>query len=321
MRELLTIGFAGDVMLGRTLDHIIDQRGYTYPWGDVLPLMQQTHMNIINLETALTHSNEKVFKTFNFKARPDIIETLIKAKVTVVNLANNHVLDFEQAGLIETIETLDNAGIKHVGAGINLADAEAHLIIMQKGIRLGLIGLTDNESSWKAGTNPGTNYIDIDNEKDVNRVLLSIGNLKKQTDIVIVSIHWGPNMVVRPPAEFIQFAHAMIDHGASVIHGHSSHIMQGIECYKGCLIMYDTGDFVDDYVVDPELRNDLSAYYVVRVDKTGPVNLRLTPVHILDYQVNQARGDDYDWVIERIRELSADFNTSIDDKGNISIGK
>lgn len=319
MNTLLTIGFAGDVMLGRTLDHIIAQRGYHYPWGDVLPLMKQTHINIINLETALTHSNQQVFKTFNFKATPDKIQSLIMARVTVANLANNHILDFDKTGLLETIETLDQAGIKHVGAGRNLTDAEAPVVIMQKGIRLGVLGLTDNEPTWKAGHKPGINYLDVSNHKNTNRILQSIENLRRETDIVIVSIHWGPNMQEKPSQEFIQFAHAMIEHGASVIHGHSAHIIQGIECYQGGLIMYDTGDFVDDYVVDPELRNDLSAFYVLTLNKAGLMNLKLIPVHIFDFQVNCARKEDYQWVIERVQKLSSDFNTRIDHKGTIQL--
>lgn len=318
MKDLLTIGFAGDVMLGRTLDRIIAERGYLYPWGDVLPLMKKTDLNIINLETALTYSEEQVFKTFNFKATPDKVQSLIEARVTLVNLANNHVLDFDQAGLIETLETLDNAGIKHVGAGLNLADAEAPVILLKNGIRLGVLGLTDNEPTWKAGSEPGINYIDIGNKKDVNRILSSIENLRKETDIVIVSIHWGPNMVEEPFPEFIRFAHEMIDIGASVIHGHSAHIFQGIESYKGGLILYDTGDFVDDYVVEPELRNDLSAFFVLTIDKAGLVNLSLIPVRIVDYQATRAEKADFDRVIARMQKLSSDFNTSIDDEGTIS---
>lgn len=317
MNDLLTIGFAGDVMLGRTLDNIITQRGYDYPWGDLLPLMKQTHVNIINLETTLTDSKQQVNKTFNFKATPDKIQSLIRARVTIANLANNHILDFEKPGLVETIETLDRAEINHVGAGRSLTDAEAPIVIMQKSIRLGVLGLTDNEPTWRADHKPGINYIEISNKKDVNRVLHSIANLRKITDIVIMSIHWGPNMQEKPSQEFIQFAHTMIDHGVTVIHGHSAHVLQGIECYGDGLIIYDSGDFVDDYSVDPELRNDLSAFYVLSVNKAGLVHLKVIPVRIFDCQVNRARNEDKKWVIERIQKLSSDFNTHIDHDGNI----
>lgn len=306
-------------MLGRTLDRIIAERGYRYPWGDMLHPMKKTDLNIINLETALTHSEEQVFKTFNFKATPDKVQSLIEARVTVANLANNHVLDFDHQGLIETLETLDNAGIKYVGAGLTLTDAEAPVILLKNGIRIGVLGMTDNEPTWKAGIEPGTNYIDIGNKNDRNRILHSIENVRKEADIVIVSIHWGPNMVEEPTPEFIQFAHGMIDHGAKVIHGHSAHIFQGMEMYKSGLIMYDTGDFVDDYVVEPELRNDLSAFFVLTLDKTGLVDLAITPVRIVDYQATRAFNADYNRVIARFQKLSSEYNTHIDDKGKLRL--
>src|SRR5665647_3966996 len=103
----IAIGLAGDVMIGRGVNTTITGKGYIYPWGNVLPLLKNTDINIINLEAALTNSNNKVFKTFNFKATPDKIKTLTEACITVANLANNHVLDFSEKGLRETFQTLN----------------------------------------------------------------------------------------------------------------------------------------------------------------------------------------------------------------------
>lgn len=243
----IAIGFAGDVMIGRGVNATITNNGYSYPWGNVLPVLKNTDINIVNLEAALTNSNKKVFKTFNFKATPDRIKTLKEASVTVANLANNHILDFSEEGLIETIKTLDEIGIKHTGAGMNAEAAENPVILTIKNNFLGILGFTDNEPGWKAGTfTSGVNYIDISNEEDCNKALMNIAKLHKETDLVIVSIHWGPNMQAEPERHFIDFAHAMIDHGAAIIHGHSAHNFQAIEVYKHKLILYDTGDFVDD---------------------------------------------------------------------------
>jgi poly-gamma-glutamate synthesis protein (capsule biosynthesis protein) len=315
----LTIGLAGDVMLGRTLDTIISQRGYDYPWGDILPVMRNTDLNIVNLETTLTHNSRKVYKTFNFKASPDKVQSLVSANIGVVNLANNHILDFKMEGLLETIQTLDKSGINHVGAGKKIEEALKAIVIRKKGVRIGVLGMTDNEPGWMANGGAGTNYINIaDNEARI-RILHSIENLRKEADMIIVSIHWGPNMKERPSPEFISFAHAMADHGASVIHGHSAHIFQGVECYSNSLILYDTGDFVDDYVVDPDLRNDLSAFFILTISKSGLLNARFVPVRISQYQVNLARESDYVWVIKQMQQLSAVFNTQIDeDEGFIS---
>ncbi len=317
MNDLLTIGFAGDVMLGRTLDRIISARGYNYPWGNVLPLMKTMDANIINLETTLTGSTKQLIKTFNFKASPDKVRSLINANVTIANLANNHILDYEKEGLLETIETLDKAGIKHVGAGTNNEMATLPLLISKKDIRIGVIGLTDNEPEWKANTGPGTFFINVEDKTDREKVLDKIENLVEKTDIVIISIHWGPNKREQPTQEFIRFAHTMVDHGAHIIHGHSAHILQGVENYNNRLILYDTGDFVDDYAVDPELRNDLSAFFILTVSKLGLVNLTIVPVRIFQYQVNLAREGDYNWVINRMKRLSSSFKTNIDAEGKM----
>jgi len=314
----ISIGFAGDVMIGRGVNAAITDKGYSYPWGNMLPILKNTDINIINLEAALTNSNKKVYKVFNFKASPDRIKTLEEACVTIVNLANNHILDFSEEGLIETIQTLDNSGIKHTGAGRNENEAEKPVILTVKNSTLGMLGFTDNEPGWKAGNSTsGVNYIDISNSDDCKKALTAISTLDKKTDLVIVSIHWGPNMNEEPERHFIDFAHAMIEHGADIIHGHSAHNFQGIEIYRHKLILYDTGDFVDDYAVDPYFRNDHSFFFKVEASQQGIEKVVLIPVLISKYQVNLASGEDYKWSIQRMQKLSSKFGTKLSDEGEV----
>lgn len=314
----VVIGLAGDVMIGRSVDSVITREGYSYVWGNILPTLRTTDLNIVNLETALTKGVRKVFKTFNFKASPDKIKSLKEAKITVVNLANNHILDFAEEGLIETIETLNSATIKFAGAGKNEEEASRPVTVLKNNISIGVLGFTDNEPGWKAGASTcGVNYIDIGNNKDQRKTLVSIEQLRNKTDVVIVSIHWGPNMKESPSRHFIDFAHQMIRSGASIIHGHSAHNFQGIEIYDHKLVLYDTGDFVDDYVVHPELRNDHSFFYRVEVDKTGVTRVELTPVLISNCQVNLATGDDSTWSLKRMESLSSEFKTKINNKGEL----
>jgi poly-gamma-glutamate capsule biosynthesis protein CapA/YwtB (metallophosphatase superfamily) len=310
------IGLTGDVMIGRTVNDIISEKGYLYPWGNVLPLLKNTDFNIINLEAALTNSHKKVFKTFNFKATPDRIRTLTGGYVSLVNIANNHILDFSEEGLAESIHTLAGAGIKYVGAGINAMEAQRPCILTKNDINIGVLGFTDNEPGWAATpSGSGINYIDVSNHDDRERAKGCISELRKQADIAIVSIHWGPNMKAYPDKEFINFAHEMVDSGADIIHGHSAHNFQGIEVYNKKLILYDTGDFIDDYMVDPELKNDHSFFFRVEVNKEGIKKLELFPVLISDYQVNLAAKGDYQWCVERIQKLSTKFGTTLVDKG------
>ena len=322
VNDHINIGLAGDVMIGRTVDRAISRYGYLHPWGNMLPLLRSTDLNIINLETTLTTSNQIVEKTFNFKAAPDKIKTLTEAHITAVNLANNHTLDFSEEGLIETIRVLETAKIKYVGAGINEWEAAKPVILSCRNSTIGLLGFTDNEPGWRATKEKsGVNFINIFSYPDQQKALNSIAQLKKEADVVIVSIHWGPNKREKPDPAFVAFAHKMVDQGADLIHGHSAHIFQGIEVYKNKLILYDTGDFVDDYVVDRFLRNDLSFFYIVKIDRNEIYRLQLTPAMISNYQVNYAMGEDSQWCIKRVQKLSSDFGTTVSATGEITLRK
>lgn len=308
----IIIGLTGDVMLGRLVNDTISKKGYAYPWGNMLPSLHATDLNIINLETTLTKSTDAVPKVFNFKADPDKVQTLKEARIDIVTLANNHSRDFGDTGLQETITILDAAGILHVGAGLNTKDAHHPVIITKKDICVGVIGFTDNEPDWKATEiKPGTNYVHIPN--DNAKIIDAIKKLRPQVDILVVTFHWGPNMREYPSQEFIEAAHAMVDAGADIIHGHSSHVFQGIEVYRNKLILYDTGDFVDDYVVDPILRNDQSNFYLIYVTEKGIEKLKLIPIIINNMQVNRASGLIEQEIINRVKKRSVPFGTKIID--------
>lgn len=313
----VTIGFAGDTMIGRLVNEAIEKYGYTYPWGDILPLIHKSDIRIVNLETTVTMHEKAVPKVFNFKAFPDRVQTLQKAHINVVCLANNHILDFEEQGMNDTIAALDAANIQHVGAGKNIYEAQKAVVLIKNGIKIGVLGYTDNEPEWKAKKNKGgTNYVHVG---DIEKLKPLIENLKKQVDVLIVSCHWGPNMRSKPSQHFITFAHALIDCGVDIIHGHSAHIFQGIEIYKERLIMYDTGDFVDDYAIDPILRNDQSLFFEVTIDKYGPRSVKLTPLLIKNMQVNKATKNESLIIMQKIQMLSRAFGTIISDDGIIKI--
>ena len=322
MGRNLRIGFTGDVMIGRTVDPVISREGYSYVWGDVLPILRATDVNVINLETTLTNSTRKVPKVFNFKAAPDKIKTLTEAGIKLANLANNHILDYSEQGLEETLHALQAAGIQYAGAGMDAEQASRPAFLDIKGFRLGFIGLTDNEPGWKAGAGKsGINYINVSDKGQRTKALESISQTGKDADLVIVSIHWGPNMKEEPSAGFIDFAHELVEHGADIIHGHSAHIFQGIEIYRNSVVMYDTGDFIDDYAVDQVLKNNHSFLFLIEVTREGIERLQLVPVLISNYQVNLAQDQSYEWSMKRMQKLSARFRTDINDKGEVGITK
>jgi poly-gamma-glutamate capsule biosynthesis protein CapA/YwtB (metallophosphatase superfamily) len=298
----ITIGLMGDVMLGRLVNEFLDTAFPQTIWGDLLGELHATDLNVINLESAFTRSEEAVLKVFNFKADPEKVASLVAGGIAVVNLANNHVLDFAQEGLLETLQTLDRAHILHVGAGPTLMEARKPVVVERRGIKIGILGYTDNEPDWNATeSKPGVRYLQVG---DLETALSDLSPLRKEVDLVIFSYHWGPNMRQSPSVEFVRFARELIDNGVDIFHGHSAHNFQGMEEYHNGLILYDTGDFVDDYAVDPLLRNDHSFLFLVEAGKEGYKRVSLIPVVIRNFCVSKAKGKQAQQIQARMDELS-----------------
>lgn len=308
----------GDVMIGRSVNRNIIEYGYDHPWGNVLSYLKNPGINIINLEAALTSSEKKVAKVYNFKAEPDHVKTLSSARIHVANIANNHILDYSEEGLLETIRVLDRFGILHAGAGKNIKEARKPAILECNGVKIGLLGCTDNEPGWKSNRHPGINYVEVGDLSDLKK---DINSLRPKVDILILSAHFGPNMVERPGKDIIEFNHQLIDLGVDIIHGHSAHIFQGIELYHRKLILYDTGDFIDDYYVDPELRNNRSFLFEITITDKRVVGLKILPVLIENMQVNFADKEISKWSIARMQYLSERFGTKISDSGDLKVSE
>jgi poly-gamma-glutamate capsule biosynthesis protein CapA/YwtB (metallophosphatase superfamily) len=312
-----TLAIAGDVMLGRLVNDAILARGFAYPWGDVLPVLRQADLFLVNLECTLTRHREpwrgEEPKPFYFRADPAVVETLKFGGVDFVSVANNHAGDFGAAGLLETLQVLDCAGIMHAGAGEHLEAARRPAYLTCHGWRLAVVAFADYPAVWAATpASPGINHTPISLAPErFSHVESAVAAARRQADLVIFSIHWGPNLCARPAETFRAFARRVVEAGADIFWGHSAHVVQGIEVWRGKPILYDTGDLVDDYAVDEELRNDLSALFLVRVKPPAIEAVDLVPVRIDRMQANLARGADRDWIAQRLATLCAEMHTQL----------
>ncbi len=294
----MQIALTGDVMLGRLVDQYVIQNRSVRPdalWGDVLPVMLSADCRLINLECVISSQGEEwhpVTKAFHFRARPRAIEFLSAAKINGVILANNHVLDYGPAALLDCFTLLDQAGIKRTGAGATMDEAVAPFVLDLPEGRVAVMALTDNELEWEATkTKPGVNYVAYGerglNEPYRSRMTQALQSAQQQADLVIVSAHVGPNWGA--PSKAIQvLARNLIDMGADLYWGHSNHTPQGVELYRGKAILYSTGDFIDDYMVDRDERNDLSFLFMLEVEQGRIVRIRLYPTCIEDLGVRLA---------------------------------
>lgn len=315
---MLRLALTGDVMLGRNVGGPIEREPPAYVWGNVLPRMLQADLRFVNLECVVSACGEPVQpKVFHFRAPPRTIEVLRAARIDVVSLANNHVLDFGENALLEMLDRLDQAGIARAGAGRDSDEAWSVAHSDSQGLRLGVLAFTDNEPGWEARAGrPGVAYAPTDPESPrLDELLSRVTQAAADVDALVVSAHWGPNMRREPPPHFRLIARAVLDAGARVFWGHSAHIFQGIERRGDGIVLYDTGDFVDDYAVDERERNDLGFLFELELDAAGSVGeVALTPtaVDARACRVDLATGANAEWACERMASLCDAFGTRVE---------
>ncbi len=354
----VTIFLCGDVMTGRGIDQVLphpspphifepyvtDARGYVqlaedangpipkpaglaYVWGDAIAELarQAPDVRLINLETAVTRSEDYwPGKGINYRMNPESIGVLTTAGTNVVALANNHVLDWGYAGLEETIRALDKARVLHAGAGKDRKGAEAPAVLDLGAKGRVLVFSFAAESSgvpevWAAKEDrPGVSLLQGLSDDAVRRIRDQVRRVKKRGDIVIASIHWGPNWGYEISAEQVRFSHGLIDDaGVDVIHGHSSHHVKAIEVYRGKLILYGCGDFLNDYegISGYEsYRGDLGLMYFAKIDPASGklLELDMTPTQVRRFQVIKASASDAKWLASVLNREGAAAGTSVE---------
>lgn len=307
----MLIGLVGDVMLGRLVNERLRRVGADYPWGDTDSVLRRADLTVANLECVLAAGGEpEPGKVFHFRSDPKNVASLRSAGIGMVSLANNHVLDYGAGAFREMLPALDSAGILHAGAGLDRDAARRPAVRHAAGADVGLIAFTDNQPGWEADGGPGVFYVPVvDSDPRVADVLALVRRTKASVGLLIVSAHWGPNWGSGAPAEHRGLARALIAAGADVVYGHSPHIFRGVEVFRNRPIIYSAGDFVDDYAVDPQERNDQSFIFVLETDAGTPLTLRLYPTLITDFQARLA-GRQGRQIAERMQRLSRHLGTA-----------
>ncbi|MGH6931887.1 MAG: CapA family protein [Dongiaceae bacterium] len=309
----ITLGFVGDLMLGRGVNAAAATLAPESFWGDVLPLMRSVDAVFANLECPITDSRRewrRCWKAFRFRADPRSVDILRAGNVRYVSLANNHMLDFEAEGLVDTLRHLRMAGIAHAGAGRDSAEAVRPAILEVAGLKIGVISITDNMPEFAATIDrPGTNYLRIRTDHVTLSLIAGlIGELRDMgATLIVLSAHWGPNLRPWPPARFRRFAHAVLELGVDVFHGHSAHLTQGLELRDGRVIFYDTGDFLDDYWVFPFIRTDRSCLFLLRIVDGRIAGVRLVPVTLRPGLVRRATNREGQAILARTMRLCRPF--------------
>lgn len=311
MRILLV----GDVMIGRLVNEALKRKPTEAPWGDTLPIFKRADFRICNLECVISDNGTPwtaTFKPFHFRTDSKNISVLKAAGIDAVSIANNHSLDFSNEGLFDTVKALDEAGIRHAGAGKDISTASSPALIRGvNGVNIAMAAFTDNSPEWEADeTTPGVFYSPVDpHDSRAKRLFKIIREAKERAGFVIVSAHWGPNWGYRPLPAHRMFARQLIDNGADIVFGHSCHVFQGVEIYKGRPVIYSAGDFVDDYAVDETERNDESFIFIVETDGVRIKRMLLYPTMIIRFQARLPRPMLSEEIAVKMKTLSAEMGT------------
>jgi poly-gamma-glutamate capsule biosynthesis protein CapA/YwtB (metallophosphatase superfamily) len=310
----VTVALAGDTMLGRGVGRAL---ATTPPEDLVAPEVRaalgEADLVVLNLECCISERGrpwDAPGKPFFFRAPPRAVELLVLLGADCVTLANNHALDYGFDALADTLDLLAGAGIAAVGAGPDLERARRPATLAAGGLRVAVLGVTDHPPDFAAGPDrPGVAFADLR-----RRVpdWLAEGVGAADAEVVLVTPHWGPNMTSEPVGHVRRAAAALVEAGATLVAGHSAHVPHGV----AGPVLYDLGDFLDDYRVDPRLRNDLGLLFLVTLDGHGPVRLEALPLKLDFCHTRLATGEDAAWTRRRFRSACTALGTTVEEEAD-----
>jgi poly-gamma-glutamate capsule biosynthesis protein CapA/YwtB (metallophosphatase superfamily) len=355
-RKLVTLFLCGDVMLGRGVDQVLphpgdpqlrersvdDARAYvrlaerahgpipvsadfSWPWGDALAVLDHVapDVRVINLETSVTRSASFApGKPVHYRMSPDNVPAVSVARPDACVLANNHVLDFGHTGLLETLDVLASDGLAGIGAGRDITQARQPAAVPMPGGGRAVIVACGAASSgipsrWAAtATRPGVDFLPSLSDAAAGGLITRVRAARQRGDVVVVSLHWGPNWGHAVDNDQVRFARRLIDGGADLIYGHSSHHPRPVEVYRGRLVLYGCGDAINDYEGisgHEQFRSDLRLLYFASLEAdTGALAaLRMVPMQARKMRLRHASTADTQWMQAMLERISRPFGSLI----------
>ncbi len=265
--------FFGDLMLDRNVKKAIEKNSPDYLLKNLAGAENRFFRGVdifhANLEGPFANSRRATTKEIAFRFDPVLIPTLKKYNFNIFDVANNHSLDMSVAGLNESKVNLKNANIDFYGDGYGIGK-DAYLIKEVGGLKIGFVGFNDT-------------YYPLDKLK----IKAKIEEVKKQSDLVVVNIHWGQEyLFLKSNARQKDLAHLMIDAGADLIVGHHPHVIEEMEIYKNKPIFYSLGNFIFDQYFSPETQMGLAVGVVYKKDLKNSLSVYVMPLQGVNSQVS-----------------------------------
>lgn len=311
-KQEIHISVVGDVLLSTSPLNKYDQTStiQSILSDDLVEQMQKDDLTFANVEFPFSLRGHKMpDKQYTFRTDPKRVHILNEMGLDLATLANNHILDYGTEALLDTITTLNHAGIKNMGAGKDLTEAKKPLTLTIKGRTFAFLGASRvipvyewNATSEKAGV--FTTY-------DPSLLIEEIKQAKQKNDFVVVYVHWGKEHKEYPEEYQRVLGKQYIDAGADVVIGSHTHRLQGIEFYMGKPIIYSLGNFIFGHTIEQTLLLDLI------VDHNNAVQLRIIPCAAKDAYTHA--------IVEETKKKkffeyyeSISYNISIDKDGYVS---
>jgi poly-gamma-glutamate synthesis protein (capsule biosynthesis protein) len=310
----VTVDAMGDFMLARGVAAQIQRNGPDFPFAKVVDRLRGADVRFGNLEFSLTDRGEQAHKDYTFRTPPGAAQSLTTAGINIVDLANNHVLDYGGQGLLDTLGALNRTGVLETGAGADAERAHTPTIVQVNGLRiawLAYVNVPDDSitgfvaRSLEAG--PGRPGVAWGTTDAIRR---DVAAAKQSADVVIVALHSGYEYTSDPNSIQRDLAHAAIDAGAALVLGAHPHVLQGIEYYRGGIIAYSLGNFIFDLdesdIAHYGLPSVLTMVLRVTLDAHGVTGLQIYPAIINrnDYRPEPVVGQAARPVFDRIEQLT-----------------
>jgi poly-gamma-glutamate synthesis protein (capsule biosynthesis protein) len=313
-----SMGVGGDTLLCRRVERdTLKSNDFTYAFGNMPGFMMKLDLFFCNLECQISDLGRKMdkgeAKPYHFRAKPVMISALLESGVDIVTIANNHGMDYGPQAMMQTIELCRTNGIEIVGGGRNAAEAAAPGFVEAAGIRIGFVGFQSTNTMMNAG--PDTAGVNAVRYQESGHFLTAsraaLTRAKRQADIVVFTVHWGPNYRQKPTDKQRRIAQLILDMGYDVFIAHSAHQFLGVEIHNGKPIIHDTGNFVVDFSPVEPYWNDRNLMFVLHFKDTNAQYIEAIPIYRIGTVTNFAEGDTAKSICDRFSNMCASLETKV----------
>lgn len=290
----------GDIMLDRKVGKIIAQKGCSWIIEKVADDLAAADLTFGNLESPLSTVGYHDPPNCAFRANPVYLKVLTLGGFDIVSFANNHCTDPGREGYLQTLEHLEAAGIKYVGAARERAQASWLRVLTVGGLQVGFLAYTDLD--FPVGC-PSRVPRDLQKHRE------QIAAAKNKCDLLVVSYHWGQEYWEHPCDRQKQVGHAAVEAGADLILGHHPHVLEGIEIYRNRPILYSMGNFIFDQRQGPRME---SAIFKLRFAEDQGWTIKIVPICLPPHRLGPEypSAEKRDAIVRRMAGYCRDLGTT-----------